>query len=92
MASIVLLHLKDCPWTNTAINTLKSLNLGKCTKLIQDELPENDKYKKYSSPSILINDILVYGRTSSGPSCSVHPPSATELKRIITEIFGDLNL
>lgn len=70
--SIKLIYFKGCPEAVTAKNALDSAGIKGVEEILQDELPEDNKYRKYTSPSILINDELIYGMisTNSRPGCS----------------------
>lgn len=70
--SIKLIYFKGCPEAQTAIKALSKAGIHEVEEILQDNLPVDSKYRKYTSPSILLNEELIYGleTRNSKPACS----------------------
>jgi len=49
----------------------------------QDDLSNSDPLKNYSSPTLLINNKIVFGSEAVGGGCSMPLPSKEELLKIL---------
>lgn len=71
--SIKLIYFKGCPEAKIAQEALSKAGIQGVEEILQDHLPEDSRYRKYTSPSILVNEQLLYGMesTNSKPACSL---------------------
>lgn len=72
MNRIKLIYFQGCPEAKLAKEALAKAGVEGVEEIIQDGLPKDSVYRKYTSPSILVNENLLYGieTTSSKPACS----------------------
>lgn len=83
--NVTLITFRSCPNADKARLALKNIGVS-FTDVISDELPANHLWRRYSSPSILQDEKLVFGSDQGGDgACSLKVPTENELKeRLIT--------
>ena len=85
MPELKLIYFEGCPNAKLA---REQLILSKHTfeEVNQDELLPGHPMKRYSSPSILLGDTLLFGSVIEGEGgCTLELPSAQEINRRIQE-------
>lgn len=82
MTAVKLIYFDGCPNAEKAKTLLKEIGIS-FQEIRQDDLPENDQFRSYTSPTILDGNAIVVGAQTegSGGGCSVGIPSADELRR-----------
>ena len=81
---IKFIYFKGCPNAESARGLLEKM--GVCFHSIeQTKLAEKDPFRRYTSPSILIDGRLVYGALTQGADggCSVEKLTFQRLKALI---------
>ena len=85
--SIKLLYHLECPNAAKAIEALKNARVA-FEAVVQDRLPLNDPLRLFSSPSILVDDTLVFGAASTGASgaCTMAAISDERIEEMIRRL------
>lgn len=75
-----LIYFRGCPNAQITQTRLEQAGI-EFEKICQDELPDNSPYRRYSSPTLLLDDEIVFGTgTGNDGGCSLDLPAVTELK------------
>lgn len=83
MEKLTLIYFKGCPNAKEARYALLETGLP-FDEVCQDELSEDDAMKKFSSPTILYkNEILFGARTGDAGGCTLGVPTAKQIKEKI---------
>jgi|TARA_B100000749_G_scaffold280077_2_gene274695 hypothetical protein len=82
MADYKLVYFRGCPNYLPAEELLRSAGV-KFESVCQDDLSNSDPLKNYSSPTLLINNKIVFGSEAVGGGCSMPLPSKEELLKIL---------
>lgn len=79
---LILITLVGCPNAEKARALLKETGLN-FTEINQDDLPSSDPLHGYTSPTLLADELVVFGsRTDSGTcGCTLDIPNLEELNR-----------
>lgn len=86
--NLKLVYFEDCPNAKTARVHL-ILAEQDFEEVNQDKLPADHPMKRFSSPSILYGDTLLFGSAVSGDGgCSLEIPAADEITARVKEISG----
>ena len=80
MAEYKLLYFNGCPNHRPAVELLESLGI-QFESVCQDDLEESDLLKKYTSPTLLNNNEIIFGSKAMGGGCSMPLPSREELNK-----------
>ncbi len=78
MAELKLIYFAGCPNAAAARAILQESGMP-FEEVRQDDLPENDPLRGYTSPTILLGDRVVYGTASGDAGCSLAPPDAANI-------------
>ena len=77
---LILIYFSGCPTVKITLEVLDDLGL-QYEKINQDNLEESSPYFKYTSPTILFGEEIVFGGlTSGGQGCSYGEFSRDKLK------------
>jgi glutaredoxin len=87
MTSIQLITFNGCPNADKFRNILSHVGIN-FEDVVQDKLEENHPLKRYSSPTILIDNRVLVGSQSNGGGCSVINVSIEELEKKIKEVIN----
>jgi hypothetical protein len=81
MASVKLVCFEGCPNAEKAKGLLRKIGVP-FDEIRQDDLQALDRYRGYTSPTILNGDKIVIGSSTEGAAggCSIDIPSAEELR------------
>ncbi len=81
---VKVIYFKGCPNAAKVEKNLKEIGV-EFTMINQDDLPTHDALRRYSSPTILLGDEIVFGaRTDSGGGgCSLGVPSVEDIRRLL---------
>jgi predicted thioredoxin/glutaredoxin len=71
MHKVELIYFQGCPNAERAREALRNAGRTDFLEINQSEIEEKSPYKKYSSPSILVDGKLVAGSPASAGACSV---------------------
>lgn len=77
-----LIYFKGCPNYSPAVEILEDIGIEFET-ICQDNLSDSDLYSKYSSPTLLRDDVIIFGAEVSERSCSFKLPSKEELSNLL---------
>lgn len=77
---IQIIYFAGCPIFEDVKNALIEADIDDFELIKQDDLPSGNRFRKFSSPSILINNELVFGSRTDHSSCSMGKPSIKDLK------------
>jgi predicted thioredoxin/glutaredoxin len=70
MPKVELVYFIGCPNVDHARNAIRAAGVSDFVELEQDRLPKEHAYRRYSSPSILIDGEILAG-SEGGSSCSI---------------------
>lgn len=86
---LTLIYFRDCPNANRARQMLKELGF-EFHEVVQDELSPDSRLRRYTSPTLLAEDRLVFGGElgQGGTGCTMTIPSEQQLKQLIAELAG----
>jgi len=80
MGELKLVYFEGCPNASKARQNLKDAGYS-FKEVRQDDLPENDPLKKYSSPTILKDGQPLFGTpTAQAGGCSLEVPTVSQIK------------
>ena len=81
MTALKLIYFDGCPNAEKVRGLLRKIGV-RFQEVRQDDLPPSDRYRGYTSPTILDGEKIVVGSDTEGSSggCSLDIPSETELK------------
>lgn len=82
MKNVVLIYFDSCPNVQLAKKLLDELGLS-YSEVNQDKISKDHKYAYYSSPTVLIDDEILFGSKTQGGGCSFKIPSIEELRKRI---------
>lgn len=86
MKALKLVYFEGCPNAKLAERRLREVNMN-FEKVCQDSLPNDSPYKKYSSPTLLADDEIVFGSaTGSDGGCSIDLPDVKAIKELLRKI------
>jgi hypothetical protein len=71
MPEVKLIYFGDCPNIQKARATIRAAGATNFIEVNQDDLGEGDPRKRYSSPTILLNDEIIVGSANDGACCSI---------------------
>ncbi len=81
MKTLRLVYFEGCPNAKLAEQRLREAGI-EFEKICQDSLPDDSPYKKYSSPTLLMEEAIVFGAsTGTDGGCSIDMPDVLELKK-----------
>lgn len=85
MADIKFIYFEGCPEAKNLRAALLLAGINDFKVIIQDTLPKGDPYLKFSSPSILLEDELIYGIRTDGElaSCTFDTINFVDEKSLI---------
>lgn len=66
MNEIQLIYFEGCPEAQQVRAALIAAGVSGFKEILQDKLPETDPYRKFSSPSVLAGNELIYGIRADG--------------------------
>ena len=79
MKNIKFIYFDGCPNAQKVMNILIDLRV-EFEKIEQIWLPDGDELKNYSSPTITLNNQIVFGSVADGGGCSLNLPTLEFLK------------
>ena len=78
-----LVYFEGCPNAPKAVNLLESIGED-FERINQETLPPADPYRNYASPTLLLNDRIVFGAITDGSGgCSLCIPTQEVLKETL---------
>ncbi len=81
-----LIYFSGCPNVQPAKDLIASAGLA-ADEVDQDDLPESDPLRGYSSPTLLIGDKILFGSAVGvGGGCSLGLPSPDEFQKLIRDL------
>lgn len=85
MNNVKFIYFDSCPKAKNVRSALLLAGVYDFEVIVQDQLPSGDPYHKFSSPSVLAGDELIYGiRTEEGSaSCTFDSINFTEEKKLV---------
>jgi hypothetical protein len=88
MRNVRVIYFKGCPRAEVAMRAVESAGIIGAEYVVQDELSADDPLLRFSSPSILAGDEVIYGGFHDGSgACSSEPIS---IERIVNLLLGTL--
>jgi len=86
---LTLIYFRDCPNAGRARQLLQDLGF-EFQEVVQDELSPDSRLRRYTSPTLLSEDRLVFGGElgQGGTGCTMTIPSAQQLKKLLAELAG----
>ncbi|MCO4753962.1 MAG: hypothetical protein KC478_05745 [Bacteriovoracaceae bacterium] len=84
MATVKVLYFKGCPNAEKVFNLLQKESIP-FEIVDQESLPEEHEWNNFSSPSIFVNEKLVYGQEAINRGCTYGMPTnevMSELKEL----------
>lgn len=82
VAKFKLIFFKGCPNYQPAIDLLNEVGLNFET-ICQDDLEDSSSFKKYSSPTLLLDEKIIFGSLAIGGGCSLQLPNKEDLLKIL---------
>jgi len=82
MPKIKLIYFAGCPNYKSVKNILEHIGVS-FDEINQDDLANGHPFKRFTSPTIIKNDKLIFGERVSemGGGCSIHIPERWELEQ-----------
>lgn len=71
MNKIMFVYFEGCPNASKVLEILEKLDIGFET-FEQNSLPQGNKLKDYSSPTILLEDQIILGTEANGGGCTLN--------------------
>ena len=71
MPRVELVFFDGCPNVDLARNSIRSAGVSDFLEINQNKLAEAHPYRRFSSPSILVDGKILVGSENGGSSCSV---------------------
>lgn len=89
MSRLTLIYFRDCPNVGRARKLLKESGF-EFRELVQDDLSPESRLKRYTSPTLLAEDRLIFGGElgQGGTGCTMTIPSVQQLKQLLAELAG----
>lgn len=88
MPNVKVIYFRGCPRAQVAMQAIEATGVMDAEYVVQDELSANDPQLRFSSPSILVGEQVIYGGFQEGAgACSSEPISK---ERIVNLILGAL--
>ena len=84
MKEIKLVFFEGCPNAEKVRESLTNIGI-EFIEIEQNQLQSIDKYKDYSSPTILKNDEVVFGGQADGGGCSLNIPSEENIRHLLSK-------
>lgn len=86
---LTLIYFRECPNAGRARELLKESGFA-FREVVQDELSPDSRLRRYTSPTLLAEDRLVFGGElgQGGTGCTITIPSAPQLKQLLAELAG----
>jgi hypothetical protein len=81
MREIKFIYFEGCPNAQKVRDSLTKIGI-KFAVIEQTQLVSNSPYKDYSSPTILRDGKVVFGKIAKGGGCTLHIPSEDSLKEL----------
>ncbi len=80
MSEIKFIYFEGCPNANKVRDQLNELGLD--FEIVEQTcLPKGNKFKSYSSPTVLKGDEVIFGAKANGGGCSLDIPSTTFFRK-----------
>ncbi len=71
MPKIELIYFSDCPNVEKARNAIRASGVTEFSEVEQDKLSTESLYRRFSSPTILVNGKIVAGSQNGAAACSM---------------------
>ena len=71
MSKLKFIFFEGCPNAKKVLDMMDELGLD-FEKFEQNSLPEGNKLKNYSSPTILLEDQIIFGTEANGGGCTLN--------------------
>jgi hypothetical protein len=87
MKHVKLIYFEGCPKLENVKEILKSIPSVVTEEVLQDELPLNHPLRAYSSPTVLLGDLVIYGTpigTTQG-CCSIEEADENRMRQRLSE-------
>ena len=79
MKNIKFVYFDGCPNAQKVLNILMDLGV-EFEEIEQTSLPDGNEFKNYSSPTVIVDDKIVFGAEAEGGGCSLNLPTADFFK------------
>lgn len=79
-----LIYFEGCPEAVKAKEALIKAGISDFEIILQDQLSETDEYKRYTSPTILKDDVIIFGyKMDKHSSCTFDYKTFYELDELL---------
>ena len=79
MTKLKLIYFEGCPNAEKAISLLEQTKISDYQKVVQDTLAKDDVMQGYASPTLLIDNKIIFGAIAGDGGCTLNLPSLAEL-------------
>ncbi|MFG1485606.1 glutathione S-transferase N-terminal domain-containing protein [Halobacteriovorax sp. RZ-1] len=79
MRSIKFIYFDGCPNAQKIMNILSELNID-FEKIEQTSLTDGNQFKNYSSPTVIVDEEIIFGSQADGGGCSLNLPTTEFFK------------
>lgn len=88
MLEVTLVYFTECPNTDRAREALRQAGVARWKEINQDNLDQHNRFQRYSSPSILVGEKVLFGQELStcGGSCNISNLAPRALQERIEEL------
>ena len=71
MVMTLLIYFEGCPNVERARAAIRSAGVTVFSEMKQDQLPQENLYRRFSSPTILVDGIIIVGSENGAAACSL---------------------